>query len=69
MLVAYRKISLGETNARTSAFADLTTHEKTVLVPLVIMIFAIGIYPKPLMDIAEPSLQNLLNVIHGSILK
>lgn len=69
MLVAYRKISLGETNARTSSFADLTMHEKTVLVPLVIMIFAIGIYPKPLLDIAEPSLQNLLAVIHGSIVK
>jgi NADH-quinone oxidoreductase subunit M len=69
MLVAYRKISLGETNAKTSVFSDLTTHEKTVLVPLVIMIFAIGIYPKPLLDIAEPSLKNLLDVIHGSIVK
>ena len=69
MLVAYRKISLGETNARTSAFSDLTAHERTVLIPLVVMIFAIGIYPKPLLDIAEPSLKNLLDVIHGSIVK
>jgi NADH-quinone oxidoreductase subunit M len=69
MLNAYRKISLGETNARTSSFSDLTSHEKSVLIPLVIMIFAIGIYPKPLMDIAEPSLKNLLDIIHGSIVK
>jgi len=69
MLVAYRKISLGETNGRTSSFADLTMHEKSVLIPLVVMIFAIGIYPKPLLDIAEPSLRNLLDVIHGSIVK
>jgi len=65
MLVAFRKISLGETNARTSVFADLTMHEKAVLIPLVIMIFAIGVYPKPLLDIAEPSLNALLNIIQG----
>jgi NADH-quinone oxidoreductase subunit M len=69
MLVAYRKICLGETNGRTSSFADLTTHEKSVLIPLVIMIFAIGVYPKPLLDIAEPSLKNLLDIIHGSLVK
>jgi NADH-quinone oxidoreductase subunit M len=69
MLNAYRKISLGEINVRTSSFSDLTSHEKSVLIPLVIMIFAIGVYPKPLMDIAEPSLKNLLDIIHGSIVK
>ena len=69
MLVAYKKISLGENNSLTARFTDLTVHEKTVLVPLVILIFAIGIYPKPLLDIAEPSVINLLEVIHGTIVK
>ena len=69
MLVAYKKISLGEKNKLTETFADLTSHEKIVMIPLVIMIFAIGIYPKPFLDIAEPSVQNLLNIIHGTIVK
>jgi len=69
MLVAYKKITLGENNKLTSTFTDLTPHEKTVLIPLVIMIFAIGIYPKPLLDIAEPSVKNLLDIIHGTLAK
>lgn len=67
MLVAYKKISLGEKNRITEAFADLTGHEKLVMIPLVVMIFFIGIYPKPFLDIAEPSVKNLLDIIHGSI--
>lgn len=69
MLVAYRKISLGEKNKLTETFADLTMHEKTVMIPLVIMIFWIGIYPKTLLDMAEPSVQNLLTLIHSAALK
>ena len=44
---------------------DLTSSEKMVLVPLVIMIFWIGIYPKPLLDIAEPSLKAILDVVNN----
>ena len=69
MLVAYKKIALGETNALTAKFPDLTFHEKAVMLPLVIMIFAIGIYPKPLLDIAAPSVKILLDVIQGTIVK
>ncbi|MEO8085603.1 MAG: NADH-quinone oxidoreductase subunit M [Bacteroidota bacterium] len=69
MLVAYKKIALGETNKLTETFNDLTMQEKSVLIPLVVMIFAIGIYPKPLLDIAEPSVKNLLDIIHGTIVK
>ena len=69
MLVAYRKISLGETTGRTSSFIDLTMHEKSVMIPLIILIFVMGIYPKPFLDIAEPSVKNLLDIIHGTIVK
>jgi len=64
MLIAYQKIALGEKNALTAAFTDLSRSEKMVLVPLVIMIFWIGIYPKPFLDIAGPSVNELLTVIH-----
>jgi NADH-quinone oxidoreductase subunit M len=66
MLVAYQKISLGEKNNRTSSFIDLSLNEKLVLIPLVIMIFWIGIYPKPFLDIAEPSMKTLQAVMHGT---
>ncbi len=69
MLTAYQKISLGEKNKLTEKFRDLTSTEKAVLIPLVIMIFWIGIYPKPFLDIAEPSVKNLLDVVHGVVIK
>jgi NADH-quinone oxidoreductase subunit M len=66
MLTAYQKISLGEKNITTEKFTDLTSTEKTVLIPLIIMIFWIGIYPKPFLEIAEPSVKSLLDIIHGA---
>jgi NADH-quinone oxidoreductase subunit M len=59
MLNAYRKISLGEVNKTTSVFAPMTLSEKAILIPVVIMIFWIGIYPKPLLDIAGPAVEAL----------
>jgi NADH-quinone oxidoreductase subunit M len=85
MLTSYQKICLGEAppppkggsvGAQSpsfggvgEAFADLTINEKMVLIPLVIMIFWIGVYPKPFLDIAEPSVKNLLDIIHGTSVK
>ena len=68
MLNSYRKISLGEKNALTGTFSDLTMQEKAVLIPLVIMIFWIGIYPKPFLDISAPSVEALQQMIHGSVM-
>ena len=66
MLVSYQKISLGEKNNLTGAFIDLNRNEKFVLIPLIIMIFWIGIYPKPFLDIAEPSVKTLMSIMHAS---
>jgi len=60
MLRSYQSIMLGETNALTVAFPQLTLNEKAVLIPIVIMIIAIGVYPKPLLDIAEPAVKALV---------
>ncbi len=66
MLRAYQKISLGEPNNLTLQFPDLSTVEKCVLVPLVIMIFWIGIYPNTLLDVAGPSIEALQKTIENS---
>lgn len=63
MLRAYQKIMLGEANASTSVFPDLNPNEKIVLSVIVILIIAMGVYPKPLLDIAEPSVMKILNTI------
>ena len=60
MLRSYQSIMLGETSALTASFAPLSGIDKTVLVILCAAIIAFGVYPKPLLDIAEPSVIKLV---------
>ena len=64
MLVAFQKGMSGETNSLTSEFKDLTAHEKWVLIPIVLLILAIGIYPNWLLEISEPTVKNLIEMIN-----
>lgn len=63
MLRSYQKTMLGETNPLTSAFTDLSVNEKAVLVPIVILIIAMGVYPKPVLDIAEPAILKIVELM------
>lgn len=60
MLRAYQRIMLGETNAHTNDFRDMLLSEKVVLGALAVAVFAIGVYPKPLLNFAEPALAQIL---------
>lgn len=60
MLRSYQAVMLGETNGITSGFAALTTEEKAVLIPIVILIIAFGVYPQPLLEMTEPAVKTLL---------
>jgi NADH-quinone oxidoreductase subunit M len=61
MLRSYQSVMLGETNAITSVFPVLTSNEKLVLFIICGAIIIFGVYPKPLLDIAEPSVIKLVD--------
>lgn len=61
MLRMYQYVMLGETNERTARFEDLNHRELIIFVVLIIGIFAMGIYPKPFMDLVQPSLETILS--------
>ncbi len=63
MLRAFQKSMLGETGENTSSFMDLTTREKLVLYPIVVLILGIGIYPTPFLKISEAAVNNLLTIV------
>ncbi len=63
MLRSFQAIMLGETNSLTQNFAPLTGQEKITLAIIVILIIAIGVYPKILLDITENSVKTLLESI------
>jgi len=64
MLRSYQTIMLGETNSLTASFSDLSLEEKSVLIPIVLIIIVLGIYPKILLDITAPAIQQLLSNVH-----
>lgn len=64
MLRVYQNTMLGETNALTETFKDITFNEKAVLIPIVIMVIAIGVYPAPLLKIAAPAVKLLIHNFH-----
>ena len=59
----FQRVMFGEANATTATFTDLTASELAVLIPLIIMIFWIGLHPNTFLNISEPAVQNLLNII------
>ncbi len=67
MLRAYQKMMLGETNALTATFNDISGSEKIVLYTVCALVIVIGFYPKPLLQLSEASVQHLLEQINQKL--
>jgi NADH-quinone oxidoreductase subunit M len=64
MLRMYQKVMLGQTAATFKTNQKgLTASECGALIPLVIMIFLAGCYPKPILDLAGPAIKTILNYL------
>jgi NADH-quinone oxidoreductase subunit M len=61
MLRMYKKVMLGNPGPRVLEFKDLYWNEFLALGILVVLIVVMGVYPKPIFEIAEPVLQTILN--------
>ncbi len=74
MLWAYQQVFHGkpEMAAGEKDFSDINVRERLVLVPLVLLIVALGVFPKPVLDRIEPSVNALVAhvqvVDHGSVI-
>ncbi len=66
MLNAYRKMMLGDQVNKAFVFSDLNGIEKMVLIPIVIMIFWMGIFPGFFLELSEPSVKALRNIIYSA---
>jgi NADH-quinone oxidoreductase subunit M len=63
MLRLFQKAMFGPKSNVAQHFTDLKLHEYGVLLPLVIMVFWIGISPNTFLKISEPAVNQLLQVI------
>ncbi len=70
MLYAYQRVMLGDKKPVLGNITDLTLHDYIILIPLIAIIFGLGIYPQPVFDLVEASvssMQNLLLPIAGAL--
>ncbi|HSI90127.1 MAG TPA: NADH-quinone oxidoreductase subunit M [Adhaeribacter sp.] len=63
LLRMFQRVMLGEPNTLTATFTKLTRTENLVLIPLIVMVFWIGLYPNTFLKISEPAITNLLTII------
>ena len=67
LLWMYQRVMFGKvTEEKNSVLSDLSLREKWVIVPFIVLIIFIGVYPKPILERVEPSVTHLLNRINSN---
>jgi NADH-quinone oxidoreductase subunit M len=61
LLWAYQRIFQGRAEGANASISDVTSKERWVLVPVVVLILALGVFPKPVLDRITPSVQQLIH--------
>jgi NADH-quinone oxidoreductase subunit M len=64
LLWAYQRVFHGEPSADNADMPDLTWRERGVMVPLLAAIVFLGVYPKPVLDRIQPSVDQVLNHVY-----
>jgi NADH-quinone oxidoreductase subunit M len=66
LLWMYQRVMLGPLqNPKNKELRDLSTREILVFVPLLVMMFVMGIYPKPFLSRMEPTVEAYLTRLHA----
>lgn len=66
LLWLFQRVMLGKiTNPKNEGLKDLSLREIMVLTPLVIMMFWIGIYPKPFLRVIDPPVKNIISIMQN----
>ena len=67
LLKMFEKIFLGPvTLEENKTLKDLSVREVITMVPLIVMIFWIGIYPKPFFDLINPAVEQLVQLVQSA---
>ena len=67
MLWGYERVFTGPiTNSANESLHDLGLREIAIIVPLILIVLAIGIYPRPILDRIQPSVDLILERIEAT---
>lgn len=65
LLWAYQRMFHGPVEGRAVGFPDLVPREVVVMVPIVALIIGIGLYPQPLYDRVNPTVEAIVAEVNG----
>ena len=66
MLWMFQRVMMGKvTNPKNENLKDLSAREVVIMMPLLIFIFWIGIYPNTFLDKMNPALENMIKQVKG----
>ena len=74
MLRSYQTMMLGESKTvtangvRQEGFSDLDLNEKIMLITISALVLIMGVYPKPLIDIVTPAIQEVLKAFQAGLI-
>ena len=60
LLWAYQRVFHGRASGENEGLADANVAERWVLVPVVVLIVVLGVFPRPVLDRISPSVQQLI---------
>ncbi len=63
ILWLYQRMMTGPARAADKGLRDLIPRELAVVVPLIALLLALGVYPKPVLDVINPAVTHTLNTI------
>ncbi len=66
MLWMFQRVMMGKvTNPKNENLKDLSARELAIMLPLILFIFWIGVYPNTFLDKMNPSVENLIKQVKG----
>ena len=66
VLLLYQRTMQGTVSSKVQAFKDLSPRELLAVGPLIVLIVALGVYPKPMIDMINPAVKATLSDVHKS---
>ncbi|MBW0012899.1 NADH-quinone oxidoreductase subunit M [Mycobacterium sp.] len=63
MLWLYQRVMTGPVASGNERISDLRAREMVVVAPLIALLFVLGIYPKPVLDLINPAVENTMTTI------
>ena len=58
-------ISCVDEGESTKDLKDITKREILILLPLLFLVVGLGVYPSPLIDMIEPAVQNVIDIVQA----